>query len=300
MGKSQVNTKTDISAFNEGDESLDTNKLSQKIEAVKQTINKKLNQFTDNCTHNPELTEFVTKAYDILLSPDAKRIRGIIPVLIAEAVSMDVEDCILYGVIIELLHFTSLIHDDVIDNDCFRRGYPTLNSTFAKKQAVLIGDYMMVEVVNYCLRSRYSSRVIGHVIEGARNLIAGLIIEQNRMPDNPSMEEYARMVSRKTGSLFGLSFGLPFIADSRMPEAISCGENFGFLFQIYDDFLDRDQDRSYENIFHIMPASKISGVWQDSFSRLLSTSRKIGIETVILDILAYLRSCGYFLDKPIV
>ncbi len=298
MGIFKFNAKMIPPVLDDLDDRLQSDEMSRKMEAVKKAVNIKLSKFTDNCRHNPELTDFVTKAYDILLSPDAKRIRSIIPVLIAEALSLDEEECLLYGVIIELLHFTSLIHDDVIDNDCVRRGYPTLNSTFAKKQAVLIGDYMMVEVVNYCLRSKYSAKVIELVIDAARNLIAGLIIEQNNMPDNPSLEEYCKMANRKTGSLFRLSFGLPFISGRRMKKAMSCGEKFGLLFQIYDDLLDRDQDRSYENIFHIMPESKISEVWRDNFSTMLTTSRKIGIESVVLNIIEYLRSCGYFLDIP--
>jgi len=269
--------------------------VCQRIDAIKQRIDEKLNRFTDNYQRHPELKEFVTEAYNILMSPDAKRTRSIIPVLVAESLSMDVEDSLLHGVIIELLHFTSLIHDDVIDNDSYRRGYPTLNSTFAKNQAVLIGDYMLCEVVNYCLRTRYSSKVIRLVMDASRDLIAGLIIEQNVMPDNPSLEAYSKMVRRKTGSLISLSFGLPFIADKRMRAAMSCGQDFGFLFQICDDFFDRHQDKSFENIFHIMSTDDISKLWQEKFSALLSTSRKIGIESVVLDVVEYLRPYGYFL-----
>lgn len=297
MGKPQINdNKTVVLTCGASGDRSQSSELHQKIESIKQTINEKLNEFTDNCQHDPEIKEFVTEAYNIFLSPDAKRIRSIIPVLVAESLSMDAEDCLLYGVIIELIHFTSLIHDDIIDNDSYRRGYPTLNSTFAKTQAVLIGDYMSTEVIKYCLRSKYSSKVIKLVLDASRGLIAGLIIEQNVMANNPSLEDYSKMVSRKTGSLFRLSFGLPFVADDRMPVAMSCGQDFGLLFQIYDDFLDRDQDKSYENIFHIMSGADISKLCKEKFSMLLSTSRKIGIDSVVLDIVEHLRSYGYFLD----
>ena len=124
MGKSQFkSTETAVLTYGASDDTLQSSELCHKIEAIKQRIDEKLNKFTDNYQRHPELKEFVAEAYNILLSPDAKRIRSIIPVLIAESLSMDVEDCLLYGVIIELLHFTSLIHDDVIDNDSYRRDY---------------------------------------------------------------------------------------------------------------------------------------------------------------------------------
>ncbi len=272
-------------------------KFDHRIESIRQRINKRLSCFSDNSSYHADLSEFVTKSYDILLSPDAKRIRSVIPVLIAQILTVDEDECIMYGVIIELLHFTSLIHDDVIDNDIFRRGYSTLNSLFMKNQAVLIGDYMMAEVVSYCLAAKYNTTVIRFVVEAAKNLISGLIIEQNRMPDNPSLKSYIEMVKLKTGALFRLSFGLPFIQDERMAKAMSCGEKFGILFQIYDDFIDKDKDKSYENIFNIMPVSDVSQLWKDNYSALLKISNAIGIEVVVHDIFSYLRSLGYRIDS---
>ncbi len=270
--------------------------ILQKIEMIKQKINEKLSKFYHNRTHHLALTEFVGKAHKILMSPDAKRIRAIIPILIGETLSLEPETCLLNGVVIELLHFTSLIHDDIIDNHRYRRGYPTLNHTFARNHAVLIGDYMMCEVINYGLSSKSSTKVVELLVDAVKKLVTGVIMEQNVLPENPSLENYSEMVYYKTGSLFSLSFALPFVADSRFSTAMSCGKQFGYLFQIYDDLLDRDIDKPYENIFHIMPGAEISKLWLKNYAELLETSQQVGISQVVLDMVKYLQSYGYFLD----
>jgi octaprenyl-diphosphate synthase len=197
---------------------------------------------------------------------------------------------------IELIHYASLVHDDVIDRHSFRRGHPSLNNTFADNHAVLIGDYLMCEVIGYGLGFKHNAQVIRLLIDAIKNLVAGLIIEQNELPNNPSLESYSRMVYRKTGSLFALSFGLPFVGDGKLATAMSCGQEFGFLFQIYDDFFDRSVDQSYLNIFHILSNEKISKLCEENLTKLLHTCQGIGIEQVVLEVVNYLQSHGYFLD----
>jgi len=277
-------------------ENKQSNEYFKIIEDIKGALNSELTNFANNYQYHPACKEFMTEVRNILLSPNAKRVRGIIPVLIGEAHKLDVEDCLLHGLAIELLHFTSLVHDDVIDDHSYRRGHPSLNNTFAKNHAVLIGDYMMCEVINYGLRSKYSSKVIRLMVKAVQNLVAGLIMEQNVLPLEQSFDNYSEMVSLKTGSLFCLSFGLPFIEDDRFSIAMSCGQLFGLLFQIYDDYHDRNKDRDYENIFQQMPKTEISTIWHENYNSLIKSSRTIGIETVVLGMVQYLQTNGYFLD----
>ena len=283
-------------ALNNISRSSNADDVLKKIDTVKHTINKNLSQFVIRNTYHSSLSDFVDETNKILLSSDAKRIRSIIPVLIGETLSLDRENCILNGVALELLHFTSLIHDDVIDGHHFRRGYPTLNNTFARNQAVLIGDYMMCEVINHSLNMKYSEKVIELLVDAVKKLVTGVIMEQNVLPDEPLFFNYDEMVAYKTGSLFSLSFGLPFVADSRFSTAKRCGNLFGFLFQVYDDYLDRETDNSYENIFHILSTDEITELWCSRYDELIRLSQKIGIETVVLDMVQYLQSYGYFLD----
>ena len=44
------------------------------------------------------------------------------------------------GLVLELLHSASLVHDDIVDDDLERRGEKTVNQVFGNKIAVLAGD----------------------------------------------------------------------------------------------------------------------------------------------------------------
>lgn len=264
------------------------------IESIKQELNHRIFKLSQKKPFHDALLPFVDEANRLLLSPDAKRIRGIFPILIGKALNLDHETALLNGVVLELLHFTSLIHDDVIDDHSHRRGFPTLNNTFARNHAVLIGDFMMCEVINHSLSGRYSNKVIGLLVEAVQKLVAGVIMEQDVLSRQPSLDQYLDMVAHKTGSLFRLSLGLPFVADKRFSKAAACGDNFGLLFQIYDDYLDRDGDKSYENIFHIASPDQIRDLWDETYGKLLASSRDIDIDEVVLDMVAYLQSHGYF------
>src|ERR1700712_2310357 len=44
---------------------------------------------------------------------------------------------------IELVHTASLVHDDVVDNSNYRRGFFSVNALWKNKIAVLVGDFLL-------------------------------------------------------------------------------------------------------------------------------------------------------------
>ena len=47
------------------------------------------------------------------------------------------------AILIEILHTATLIHDDVVDDSNYRRGYFSINALWKSKYSVLIGDYLL-------------------------------------------------------------------------------------------------------------------------------------------------------------
>ena len=47
------------------------------------------------------------------------------------------------AILIEILHTATLIHDDVVDDSNYRRGYFSVNALWKSKYSVLIGDYLL-------------------------------------------------------------------------------------------------------------------------------------------------------------
>jgi len=259
-------------------------------------LNEKIEMFSKNHQYHTELKEFIEETHKILLSADAKRVRGCIPALIGETQSLKLETGLLYGLVIELLHFTSLIHDDVIDDHMLRRGLPTLNNMFTKRHGVLIGDYLMCEIVNYSLRFKNRAEIIKMVFDAVKDLVNGLLFEQGRISASPDLSWYQKVVHCKTSSLFRLSFGIPFVSGPGLPDALMVGNHFGFLYQIYDDYFDQQEDESFKNIFCLLPKSEITAIIDEYYSKLMICGRRIGIENSLNDIVDYLRNFGYFCE----
>lgn len=269
---------------------------SKIIEKIKNSINVYHMDFVNNYQADKIFKKFLADANKIFLSSNAKRIRGLIPVLIAKELSYDIESNQRYGVIIELIHFCSLVHDDVIDDGDYRRGYPSLNKVFSKTHAVLIGDHFMSESINYALQSKNNTKVVKLTTEVIKELITGIMMEEELKESNPCYDFYRSMAYRKTGSLFGLSFGLPFVDSDKLDLAISCGRQFGFLFQIYDDYHDRDKDEGYENIYNILSEEDVKKICKSNFDELIGKCKRIEIDSVLIDVVRYLQHYGYFSD----
>src|SRR5271156_3171917 len=91
------------------------------------------------------LPESIHKAMRYSLFAGGKRIRPILCMAAAEAVSdspAGIESC---ACSLELIHTYSLIHDDLpaLDNDDLRRGRPTCHKVYGDAMAILAGDALL-------------------------------------------------------------------------------------------------------------------------------------------------------------
>src|SRR5687767_3151075 len=68
-----------------------------------------------------------------------KRLRAIVPLLVAEALSVDPERVLPFAAACEALHNATLVHDDIQDNDCTRRGLPSAWAHFGMPRAINLG-----------------------------------------------------------------------------------------------------------------------------------------------------------------
>src|SRR5438270_6085718 len=73
---------------------------------------------------------------DYHLQTPGKRLRAILPLLIAEALGVAPERLVPFGAACEMLHNASLVHDDLQDGDSTRRGQPAVWKKFGMPQAI--------------------------------------------------------------------------------------------------------------------------------------------------------------------
>jgi geranylgeranyl diphosphate synthase type II len=204
----------------------------------------------------PESTppESIHKAMRYSLFAGGKRLRPILCLAAAEAVSDSPVGIEAAACTLELIHTYSLIHDDLpaLDNDDLRRGVPTCHKVFGDAIAILAGDALLTLAFQVlaqmaCEPERkarlieelaVASGTVGGMIGGQVNDIEG----EGKHPDAALLDAIHRA---KTGALLKASIRMGAIyagADSDQLTALSCyGEHVGLAFQIVDDVLDVEQ-----------------------------------------------------------
>jgi heptaprenyl diphosphate synthase len=149
---------------------------------------------------------------------------------------------------LEMLHMATLIHDDVIDDSPLRRGLPAVHTRFGKRDAVLIGDYLL----SRCILLSASQTSPQNALSLARliSIICTMEIEQNndRFRKNLSMRSYLRKIMGKSAMLFSLAC-FAGANEAKAPKDVCerlrrIGYNIGIAFQIIDDMLDYAGDET--------------------------------------------------------
>ncbi|MDD3281690.1 MAG: polyprenyl synthetase family protein [Bacteroidales bacterium] len=173
-----------------------------------------------------------------------KCIRPILVLLSAGMTGKINKKTYLIATIIELLHMSSLVHDDVIDNASIRRNQHTVNSIWSNKISVLTGDYLLSKCMQILceLNDPFLYNYIGHLV----NLMSeGELIQLTKINDfQLSEQDYNHIIEAKTAVLFAACMYLGAYSTTASKEDIACfeeiGKKIGMAFQIKDDLKDYD------------------------------------------------------------
>jgi octaprenyl-diphosphate synthase len=150
------------------------------------------------------------------------------------------------AVIIEVLHTTTLIHDDVVDETKQRRGMPSLNAIFDNRIAVLTGDYLLASTISRAAETG-NIAIIKIIADVCRELSEGELIQlDNAEKHSVSEEDYFIMINKKTATLISACAEIGAISVYASSETIKkCrlfGKYLGYCFQIKDDIFDYYED----------------------------------------------------------
>lgn len=203
-------------------------------------------------SHDPSV---IHRAMRYSLFAGGKRIRPLLAMAAAEAVSDHPEGIENAACALELIHTYSLIHDDLpaLDNDDLRRGRPTCHKVFGDAMAILAGDALLTLAFEVLAKLpdvgpdrrillvadlATASGTVGGMIGGQVNDLEG-------EGQAPTPELLDRIHRAKTGALLRASVRMGAIyagAGELQLTAITCfGEHIGLAFQIVDDVLDVEQ-----------------------------------------------------------
>ena len=143
---------------------------------------------------------------------------------------------------LELLHTASLVHDDVVDESCERRGQASVNALYDNKVSVLVGDFILSTALLYVPKT-HSEVIVRYLSELGRTLSDGEILQLTNIQNEAITETaYYEIIKRKTAALFEAcaAIGAESAGASHddVEAARKFGQNLGIIFQIRDDIFD--------------------------------------------------------------
>ena len=184
-----------------------------------------------------------------IVSAGGKRLRPMLVVLAGQATAGTAGTCADHhqlAAIIEFIHTSTLLHDDVVDESDLRRGRSTANAIWGNAASVLVGDFLYSR--SFQLMVELDRMEVMQVLADTTNRIAEGEVLQLLHVRNPDTDEaaYLRVIERKTAVLFAAGTRLGALAsgaDAATQQALyDYGMNLGYAFQIADDVLDYTAD----------------------------------------------------------
>lgn len=175
-----------------------------------------------------------------VLQTRGKRLRPALVMLSAQSVGGHIETVKKLALSIELLHAATLIHDDVLDQDLFRRNALTINAKWGVRDAVLVGDALASLSIN--LTADYGKDIVKIMSQTCLLLSDGEYMDVENAQERIRESDYMETINRKSASLFKAATQCGGIAANASRSEIDAlaefGENFGLAYQIKDDLSD--------------------------------------------------------------
>jgi geranylgeranyl pyrophosphate synthase len=189
----------------------------------------------------PQLTDLgLGERIAYVLQTRGKRLRPVLVMLSAQSVGGLIEPVKKLALAIELLHAATLIHDDVLDQDVFRRNAPTVNAKWGVRDAVLVGDALAS--LSITLSADYGKDIIKIMSQTCLLLSDGEYLDVENAHKRLRESDYLETIKRKSASLFKAATQCGAIAAGASRNEIDAltefGENFGLAYQIKDDLSD--------------------------------------------------------------
>jgi geranylgeranyl diphosphate synthase type I len=261
-------------------------------------VNQKIQEAVSSPRMLPELRPIMLEA-----ASKGRRFRPLLMILTHKGFGGQWRDIVRLACAIELLHKASLIHDDLVDGDCFRRGCPTLWRQVGHREALIIGDlligvafglvakwtqinpHMPADTIFEIFAQTLTNASIGEWLD--------LRFESIEIPGPAWLK---KMTILKSGVLIAASMQLGAItsgASQRMQELFkTLGMQIGFIFQTMNDlnnFNEVDctskkgsgQDMALGKKNIVTEALYAQGINFKEFCGLSSTERSICLKPVI-------------------
>lgn len=149
---------------------------------------------------------------------------------------------------VEIIHTSSLLHDDIVDNSNERRGKPSINSKWGNRAALLSSNIMNMKAIllNLTEENIEILKAYSNIIEPLVNGELLQLKKTNKL--NTSEKTYYEIIRAKTALLFGASCEAgartTYKSSTKIDKVREMGENIGMAFQIKDDLFTYEENEA--------------------------------------------------------
>jgi octaprenyl-diphosphate synthase len=145
------------------------------------------------------------------------------------------------GVVVEMIHTATLVHDDVLDEAAIRRHVSTVNAAWNNQTSILLGDFLFTHAFH--LTSSVDARACQIIGEATNRVCEGELLQCVERGNLDLAEaEYFDMIEGKTAALTACCCQLGALYSGASPNVVEhltrYGRSLGLAFQIADDLLD--------------------------------------------------------------
>lgn len=184
----------------------------------------------------------INQISEYIINSGGKRLRPIIATLAARACGYAGTAHISLAAIIEFIHTSTLLHDDVVDASELRRGRETANTIWGNEASVLVGDFLYSR--SFQMMVALDSMPVMRILADTTNRIAeGEVMQLLNCHDPDTTEaHYMEVIRCKTAKLFEAASRLGAVVAHQANEVeqamATYGLHLGTAFQLVDDLLD--------------------------------------------------------------
>ncbi|QDV73263.1 polyprenyl synthetase family protein [Botrimarina mediterranea] len=195
---------------------------------------------------DPLVDEVVRHGYRL----GGKRLRPALVLLVGNAVGELTSAHELLGVVVEMIHTATLVHDDVLDEAQLRRHVDTVNARWGNEKSVLLGDFLFSQAFYLAATVDRDAATACQLIGRTTNRVCHGELRQTLAEGDLglSQADYFDIIDGKTAELCACCCRLGAVyagASSEVADAMeSYGRNLGMAFQIADDLLDLTGDEA--------------------------------------------------------
>lgn len=176
---------------------------------------------------------------------EGKLTRSALMMAAAEGLGLPPRELSPQAAALELLHNSTLLHDDIIDADELRRGRPAAWKVFGASLAILAGDALQALSGQIVIDDPGPGRIAisSAFAEATRLVLAGQARELTvRLGPDTGIAQYDRIVTEKTSALLECALMTPALRAGSPGHVVGAlrgaGRHLGLAFQIFNDVED--------------------------------------------------------------